>query len=290
MGAHRLRTIRGFLLGPSIISATPAKRPPFLAFRSSQGFITFTVCLAIFTDIFLYGLIVPVIPFSLSAQAGVPEEDVQHWTAILLAVYNAALCVGSPFAGLYADHTSSRRTPLLLGLLALAGATLLLCLGTTVALLVIGRLLQGLSAAVVWSVGLALMVDTMGRQVGKSMGYVSIAMSVGLLISPVIGGAVYAAAGYYAVYYIAFAIICCDIALRLVLIEKKVAQQWLDAVADGDRRTRATSPGGDSSARASADPSARCSTEITRRPQLELIRSRTVLACLLGVVVEAGLV
>jgi len=47
-------------------------------------------------------------------------------------------------------------------------------------------------------------------------------MSVGLLISPVIGGAVYANAGYYAVYYVAFAIILYDIVLRLVLIEKKV--------------------------------------------------------------------
>ena len=47
-------------------------------------------------------------------------------------------------------------------------------------------------------------------------------MSVGLLISPVIGGSVYANAGYYAVYYVAFAIILYDIVLRLVLIEKKV--------------------------------------------------------------------
>ncbi|KAK5661272.1 hypothetical protein OQA88_11166 [Cercophora sp. LCS_1] len=290
MNVRSLHAVCGFLFGPFNPSSTPAKRPRFLAFRSSEGFITLTVCLAIFTDIFLYGLIVPVIPFSLSVQAGVPENEVQHWTAILLAVYNAALCVGSPFAGLYADYTSSRRTPLLLGLLALAGATLLLCLGTSVALLVVGRLLQGLSAAVVWSVGLALMVDTMGRQVGKSMGFVSIAMSVGLLISPVIGGAVYAAAGYYAVYYIAFAIICCDIALRLVLIEKKVAQRWLDALADGDHSATATPTGGDSSAREVADLSARFSAEKPRSPQLELIRSRTILACLLGVVVQAGLV
>jgi MFS family permease len=104
----------------------------------------------------------------------------------------------------------------------------LLCIGRTVALLVLGRVLQGLSAAVVWSVGLALLVDTVGRHVGQSMGYVNTAMAVGLLISPVIGGAVYAASGYYAVYDIAFAFLCCDIGLRLVLIEKKDAKRWLD--------------------------------------------------------------
>lgn len=226
-----------------------SKQPVFLEFRSSTPFIVFTVCLAIFTDILFYGLIVPVIPFSLSAQAGVPEDQVQHWTAILLACYNAALVVGSPVAGFYADRTSSRRWPFVLGLVALCASTLLLCLGRTVAVLVLGRILQGLSAAVVWSVGLALLVDTVGRDIGYAMGYVNIAMSVGLLISPVIGGAVYAFAGYYAVYYIAFAVICCDIALRLVLVEKKVARRWLQAGECTAAARGVTSPNGGSTPR-----------------------------------------
>jgi len=208
--------------------------PSFLAFRSSQGFIVTTVCLAIFTDILCYGLIVPVMPFSLTVQASVPDDEVQQWTAILLACYNAALVVGSPIAGMYADHSSSRRWPLLLGLLALCACTVLLCLAKSVALLIVGRLLQGLSAAIVWTVGLALLVDTVGRDIGQAMGWVSIAMAVGLLVAPVIGGAVYAAAGYYTVFYTAFAVIFCDIVLRLVLVEKKVARQWLEREALAD--------------------------------------------------------
>lgn len=222
------RKVQHFFSGTGQDVASPASNPPYLlSFRSSTPFILFTICLAIFTDILFYGLIVPVIPFSLTVQAGIPDDEVQQWTAILLACYNITLFVGSPLVGFYADRTTSRRLPLLLGLFALAGSTLLLCLGKTVALLVVGRLLQGLSAAIVWSVGLALLADTMGRNIGYAMGYVGIAMSVGLLIAPVIGGAVYAAAGYYAVYYIAFAVIFCDIILRLILIEKKVARQWI---------------------------------------------------------------
>ncbi|KAB5577687.1 major facilitator superfamily domain-containing protein [Coniochaeta sp. 2T2.1] len=222
----KLIKIQNFFSGKAVDPLT-FKPPYFLKFRSSTGFIVFTICLAIFTDILFYGLIVPVIPFSLTVQSGVPEDKVQEWTAILLACYSATLFVCSPLAGFYADRTTSRRLPLLFGLFALAGSTVLLCLGKTVALLVVGRLLQGLSAAIVWSVGLALLADTCGRNIGFAMGYVAIAMSVGLLISPVIGGAVYAAAGYYAVYYVAFAIIGVDIVLRLVLIEKKVAKQWI---------------------------------------------------------------
>lgn len=218
--------LQHFLLGRPPGPGQP--RPVLLAARSSTIFIAATVCLAIFTDIFLYGLIVPVVPFALTVQVGTPESEAQRWTAILLACYSGALFLGAPVAGFYADRTSSRRGPLLVGLVALAGSTLLLCLGKTIALLVVGRIAQGLSAAVVWSVGLALLADTVGDNIGVAMGWVSISMSAGLLISPVVGGAVYDAAGYYAVFYVGFAVVFLDIVLRLVLIEKKVARRWLD--------------------------------------------------------------
>ncbi|KAI1423688.1 MFS transporter-like protein [Xylaria sp. FL1777] len=221
----RFQYIQQFLSGTRTDASS--KPPRLLSFRSSTYLIVATVNLAIFTDVFFYGLIAPVLPFALSTQVGVPEDTVQHWVSILLAVYSAALFVGSPIAGIYADHTSSRRWPLLLGLVALAGSTFLLAFGNSVGLFVLGRVLQGLSAAVVWSVGCALLVDTMGSSVGVAMGYVNISMSIALLLAPVIGGVAYTNAGYLAVYYVAFGIVGLDILLRLVMIEKKVARQWI---------------------------------------------------------------
>ncbi|KAI1390080.1 MFS general substrate transporter [Hypoxylon trugodes] len=219
------------------------KPPFFLSVRSSTTFILLTVNLAFFTDIFFYGLIVPVIPFSLTVQVGIPEDQVQHWTSILLACYSVAIFVGAPFAGIYADHSSSRRWPLLIGLIALAASTLLLCFGNSIGLLVLGRILQGITAAVVWSAGCALLVDTMQGAAGVAMGYVGISMSVGLLVAPVIGGAVYSAAGYFAVYYIAFGVVLVDILLRLLMVEKKVARQWIDEDESSDSsRTGANQP------------------------------------------------
>ena len=114
-----------------------------------------------------------------------------------------------------------------MGLFALAGATAMLCVGSSIGTLVAGRLLQGLSAAVVWTVGLALLADTVGQQgIGQVMGYVSLSISIGYLIAPFLGGVVYQKAGYYSVYYMAFALIVVDIFLRLVLVEKKVAEKW----------------------------------------------------------------
>lgn len=168
-----------------------ARPPRLFKFRSSTGFILVTICLAVFTDIFLYAVIVPVIPFAIGIRANVPESDVQRWVSVLLAAYGGALLVASPITGWYADNSSSRRLPLLLGLLALAGATLMLCLAQAVWLLVLGRVLQGISAAIVWTVGTALLVDTVGmRYIGQIMGYVSISMSLGILIAPLLGGVV----------------------------------------------------------------------------------------------------
>ncbi|KAL8802789.1 MAG: hypothetical protein Q9200_006456 [Gallowayella weberi] len=215
---------QGFL---ALLNSDSERPPPLLKHRSSKGFILTTICVAIFTDIFLYGIIVPVVPFALTKRAGVAQRDVQHWVSVLLAVYGAALLASAPICGFLADRSTSRRLPLLVGLLALAGATLMLCFGRTIGVLVAGRLLQGTSAAIVWTVGLALLVDTVGqKEIGQVMGYVSISMSVSILVSPLLGGIVYDRGGYYGVYYMAFALIIVDIILRTVMIEKKVARKW----------------------------------------------------------------
>lgn len=203
-------------------------RPPaFLHARTSKAFIISTVAIAIFTDIFVYGIIVPVIPFALTERAGVDPSSIQTWISILLAVYGAALLVTAPVCGWLADRSSSRRVPLLAGLLALAGSTVMLCVGRSIGVIAAGRVLQGVSAAVVWVVGLALLVDTVGgEEIGQAMGYVGLAMSMGVLLAPLLGGVVFERAGYYSVWAMAFGLIGLDIVLRLAMVERKIAVRW----------------------------------------------------------------
>lgn len=211
----------------ALLKSNSERPPPLLTYRSSRWFILTTICTAVFTDIFLYGIIVPVIPFALTQRAHIADSDVQHWVSVLLAVYGAALLASAPICGYLADKSTSRRLPLLVGLLALAGSTLMLCFGNHIGVLITGRVLQGISAAIVWTVGLALLVDTVGqKEVGQVMGFVSISMSVAILVAPLLGGVVYSRSGYYGVYYMAFALIFFDIILRTAMIEKKVAHRW----------------------------------------------------------------
>ncbi|KAF1851290.1 MFS general substrate transporter [Cucurbitaria berberidis CBS 394.84] len=202
--------------------------PPYmLQLRSSDGFIIGTVALAVFTDMFLYGVIVPVIPFAIQTRCHVEHDRVQYWVSVLVAIYGASLLAFSPICGWLADRGSSRRSPLLLGLLALLGSTVLLNIGNSTGILIVGRILQGASAAVVWVVGLALLADTVPQErLATATGWLSLGMSLGILISPLLGGVVYDHAGYDAVFGMAYALIGLDIVLRLLLVEKKVAARW----------------------------------------------------------------
>ncbi|KAL2863393.1 MFS transporter [Aspergillus lucknowensis] len=203
-------------------------RPFLLEWRASKRFIIFVVCFAVFTDILLYGIIVPVTPTVLNDRAGVGEDEEQKWTSILLGLYGGALLVFSPPAGYIADRIESRRWPLILGLVALAASTALLCIGTHIGLWIAGRLCQGASGAVVWTVGCALLVDTVDKEgLGQALGYIGMGLTFGAMGGPLIGGALYEHGGYYSVFALAFALIVLDIVFRVVMIERKDAVKWL---------------------------------------------------------------
>lgn len=203
-------------------------RPKFLELRSSKWFITLVVSFASATDVFVYGLIVPVTPTALKTRVGIPEESVQKWTSILLALFGVALLASSPIAGYIADRSESRRWPYLSALVGLGAGTVLLCVAKSIGFWIAGRLFQGAASAVVWVVGNALVADTVGKdQVGEAVGYTTMACSVGLLSGPLLGGVVYEHGGYYAVFGLALGLIGLDIVLRLSLIEKRRAIRWL---------------------------------------------------------------
>lgn len=148
--------------------------PAGLSWRSNTFFIVSTVAVGLFTDLFLYGLVVPILPYMLQDRVGLPDDQVQSNVDGLLAAYAGASVLFSPVAGYIADKTSTRQAPFLLGLVALMLATLLLFLGTNMPVLVVARLLQGISGGFVWTIGLALCLETVGPEnLGKTIGSVS---------------------------------------------------------------------------------------------------------------------
>ena len=133
-------------------------------------------------------------------------------------------------AGWMADRGSSRRAPFLVGLGILFFSTLLFALGSSLITLMAARCLQGAAAGFVYTVGLALLVDTVGGdQVGSWMGFTISGMTLGLLLGPMLGGLIYEKSGYFAVFAVALAVIAFDFVLPLLMIEKRSAQKWLES-------------------------------------------------------------
>ncbi|KAK6608640.1 vesicular amine transporter [Botrytis cinerea] len=174
------------------------KEPKFLELRSSKWFIVSTICVASFSDSFIYGVVIPVLPNELERRIGLKDEDLEFWNSMLLTAFGLAQLIASPLFGYYADRKR-------------------LDTGSQ-------PFFQGLSAAVVYTVGFALLADTVGsKDIGQWMGYVISSLNIGMLISPTIGGIMYAGLGYGSLFIVMFILIAIDIVMRLFMIEKKVA-------------------------------------------------------------------
>jgi MFS family permease len=210
--------------------------PRGLKWRAHTFFIVFTVGMGAFVDLFLYGLIVPVLPFLLKDRIGLPDSEIQDTISNLLAIYAAASCAASPIAGILADKFSkSRQLPFLLGLILLLLSTILLALGRSVAVLAIARFLQGASGGVVWTIGIAIIIETVGQEnLGKTMGTIFSFISVAGLFSPIVGGILYAKTGYKGVFGVGLGLVGIDFILRVLMVEKKVAAKYPDADPQAD--------------------------------------------------------
>ncbi|CUM68122.1 uncharacterized protein PRCAT00005839001 [Priceomyces carsonii] len=190
--------------------------------RGSTPFIVTTVFLAVFSDTFMYGVIIPVIPFAFQSRMGVTKNDVESWISRSLAIYSVGLLLGSVIFGYACDRVNMRRGMMVGGLLVISASCIILCLTKSLPLYLVGRLIQGISAAVVWTVGLALIADTADSgQVAYLMAFPGIGVNLGFFAGPLIGGIVYEKSGYYSVYYVCFGLLFVDMVVRLLMLEKK---------------------------------------------------------------------
>ena len=124
--------------------------------------------------------------------------------------------------GWLGDRLPQRRGIFLFGLVCLLLATVLLAVGRHIVLLIIGRFLQGLAAAVVWTSGLAMLADIFGKErYGEAIGYGQSSVSIGTTSSPLLGGLVYSRGGYSAVSAMSIGTVALSLALGLLMVEPK---------------------------------------------------------------------
>ncbi|KAG5926536.1 hypothetical protein E4U42_003186 [Claviceps africana] len=195
-----------------------------------------TVALGLFTDVFLYGVVVPLLPFLLHDRINIPQGQIQVYVSALLAAYAGASVTFSLPVGWITDKVGSRQLPFLAGSLLLLGATAMLAVADNLGILVTARLLQGVSASIVWTAGLAMVQSAVGpKQTGQAIGTVSSVISVGEVIAPVVGGPLYHRGGIVAVTALSTSILAIDLVMRLLVIDIK------ETTSDDEPRTATSS-------------------------------------------------
>ncbi|KAK6339816.1 hypothetical protein TWF718_009206 [Orbilia javanica] len=197
-------------------------KPIGYRWRSSTPFIVSCIAIALFTETFLYGFIVPILPEILLERNHVGPSDLQRVTYQILTLYGAVSMASSLFIGELADRAGSRQTPLILSLITALVGTLALAVSTNLWGVFIGRIIQGIGGTAAWIVGFATLRDSIeGSNMGKASGFIQGFVSVGALSGPAFGGLLLELTGYWFTWGIALLLLIIDIVMRVLMIEQR---------------------------------------------------------------------
>jgi multidrug resistance protein len=184
--------------------------------RSSRNATAFVVALALFTDMVVYGVVVPILP-KVVEDMGRDSSDL----GFLVASYAIGLLAFTPMFGMMSDRYGTRKAPMLAGLLGLAIATILFAFSREYWEIVLARMAQGISGGVSWSIGLSMIADSYPKaQLGTAMGVVMSANTLGTLLGPPIGGIMYKYISYEAPFLFCAGLAFVDFLCRLVVEPK----------------------------------------------------------------------
>lgn len=182
--------------------------------RGSSTRAPLVASMALFTDNLVVGLAVPVLPLLPSVVDAGPA-----WTGVLFSSYAAAVVVAALVAGRYVDRHGPK-TPLLIGMVGLAAATLLFATGGPFWLLLVARTAQGIAGGMSWVAALSLIAATTSfEKRGQQMGIAISMITLGVLVGPPLAGVMVEHFGTASPFLFAAAVALVDGLLRILLIK-----------------------------------------------------------------------
>lgn len=204
---------------PAVHSTAPllqAATPPAAPLRKdwvqrSQQLTVFTVGMALFNDVVLLLMIVPILP-ALSPSA----TDLQ--LAVLFSIKDVCQLICAPFAGALTLRCGAR--PLLAAsLLGMAAATVAFAEANSFNQLLVARACQGIASAELMSGGLTLIAQTheAGEERTAAMARAHSGLGLGATIGPVLGGLLFERLGRRATFYAAASLVLLNAIAFLVL-------------------------------------------------------------------------
>ncbi|CCM06336.1 uncharacterized protein FIBRA_08590 [Fibroporia radiculosa] len=206
---------------------SPKEQQPLpwgIHWRCSSWFVTFVIWLGITTDLVIYSVIIPIMPFQLEHLG---YSDVSGLVGWLLFAYSAGIVAFTPPIAVLSERFNNRQIPLLCGQLGIVGAQILLMEASKYWLMILARVFQGFSSSIIWVAGLALICDTAPESsVGRQLGIAMSGASIGSIVGPPVSGELYSAFGFRSPFIFGIILTMIDLVGRLLIIERKHALRW----------------------------------------------------------------
>jgi multidrug resistance protein len=183
--------------------------------RGKPAAALFVVSLAVFVDLLVYGMMVPVLP-GYASGLGASQSTL----GLLLGAFGVAVVAATPLFGVLSDRYGSK-WPMVGGLVGLAASTLLFAYAPGLGWLFVARTLQGASSAASWVAGLALLARVYpAAERGRAMGTAMAGTVLGTLLGPPLGGFLHDVGGMRLPFLVAAGIATADGLARLTLISE----------------------------------------------------------------------
>ncbi|KAI8968014.1 major facilitator superfamily domain-containing protein [Mycotypha africana] len=163
--------------------------------RRSRLGVACVVALTLFTDMLVYGVVIPCLPMLVIERL----KGNSTMVGLLFGCYAFGLLAATPVFAILSDRYQNRRYPMLSGMIGLVISTLSFAMADTYTLLIMARVAQGVAGGASWTIGLGLLADVFPtKSLGVVMGSVLTAHTVGFAIGPAVGGFLFEYGGFAA--------------------------------------------------------------------------------------------
>ncbi|KAI8985125.1 major facilitator superfamily domain-containing protein [Pilobolus umbonatus] len=241
--------------------------------RHSSVGVAMVVALTLFTDMLVYGVVIPCLPIIVIERL----KGDSSMVGFLFGCYAFGLLIATPIFAILSDRYQNRRYPMIGGMFGLVVSTVSFAYADTYALLVIARVAQGVAGGASWTIGLGLLADVFPtNRLGVVMGTVMTAHTVGFALGPAIGGILFEYGGFAAPF-----LFCAGFAAVNFL-----AIVWL-AEPDHNRNHHSPETGKPLDEEDESTPLLKDKKQ-TRLTMIDLLKNYRILSCVLCVIVSAS--
>ncbi|WP_348943870.1 MFS transporter [Chitinibacter sp. FCG-7] len=182
---------------PAPIHQSPHQCAPQPAHQSAHHLAAAQLALALSTLLASLGISIANVGLPALAQAFAASFQAVQWVVLAYLLAITSLIVGVGRLG----DLLGRRKLLLIGLLLFSLASLAGGMASNLALLIAARFVQGLGAAMMMALSMALIGETLGStKAGRAMGLLGSMSAVGTALGPSLGGVLIDALGWRAIF------------------------------------------------------------------------------------------